>query len=52
MANISAEQWQILLNILGAVETGGQIYGQRDYGDYTEAYTNNIAENSITIGAY
>lgn len=52
MANITNEQWQVLINIIGAVETGNQIYGQRDYADYTEAYANSSAENSLTIGAF
>ena len=26
--------------ILYAVETGGQVYGNQDYKDFTEAYTN------------
>lgn len=52
MINITNEQWQVLINIIGAVETGSQIYGQRNYSDYTEAYTNSNIEVSITIGAF
>lgn len=37
--------------ILYAVETGGQIYGNQRYDDFTEAYTNSKAEHAITIGA-
>ena len=37
--------------ILYAVETGGQVYGNQDYADFTEAYTNSSAEHAITIGA-
>lgn len=33
-----------------AVETGGQVYGGRDYADFTEAYTNSATEYAITIG--
>lgn len=49
---ISDAQMQVLINIIGAVETGGQVYGSRRYNDYTNAYTNSSAENSITIGAF
>ena len=52
MTTITDKQWDVLINIIGAVETGGQVYGQRRYDDYTEAYTNSSAENSITIGAF
>ena len=38
-------------NILYAVETGGQVYGNQDYADFTRAYTNSSAEHAITIGA-
>jgi hypothetical protein len=37
--------------IMYAVETGGQVYGQADYTDFTEAYTNTPEEHAITIGA-
>lgn len=52
MANITDAQMQVLINCIGAVETGGQVYGQRRYDDYTSAYTNSSAEDSITIGAF
>ena len=45
------EQKCILRNIIYAVETGGQIYGQRDYASFTEARTNSENEKAITIGA-
>lgn len=38
-------------NIIYAVETGGQIYGNNRYSDFTEAYTNSDSEHAITIGA-
>lgn len=41
----------VMRNIIYAVETGGQVYGQKDYADFTEAYTNSSAEHAITIGA-
>lgn len=43
---------EVLRKIIMAVETGEQVYGQGDYGDFTEAYTNSSQEHSITIGAY
>lgn len=41
----------VMCNIIYAVETGGQVYGQKDYADFTEAYTNSSSEHAITIGA-
>lgn len=38
-------------NILYAVETGGQVYGGKQYDNFTPAYTNSQAEHAITIGA-
>lgn len=52
MANITKEQMQVLINCIGALETGGQVFGCRRYDDYTNAYTNSSAEDSITIGAF
>lgn len=45
------EQKVVLRKIIYAVETGGQVYGQQDYSDFTEAYENNSDEHAITIGA-
>ena len=42
---------EVLRKILYAVETGGQVYGNQDYADFTEAYTNSKTEHAITIGA-
>lgn len=47
----STSQLDVMKKILYAVETGGQIYGNQDYDDFTEAYTNSSAEHAITIGA-
>lgn len=44
-------QKTVLRKIIYAVETGGQVYGQQDYSDFTEAYTNSSEEHAITIGA-
>lgn len=48
---MTTEQKNVLRKIIYAVETGGQIYGQQDYSDFTEAYTNSSGEHAITIGA-
>lgn len=45
------EQKTVLRKIIYATETGGQVYGQQDYSDFTEAYTNSSEEHAITIGA-
>lgn len=45
------EQKVVLRKIIYAAETGGQVYGQQDYSDFTEAYENNSDEHAITIGA-
>lgn len=45
------KQKAVLRKIIYAVETGGQVYGQQDYSDFTEAYTNSSEEHAITIGA-
>ena len=42
---------EVLRKIIYAVETGGQVYGQARYDDFTEAYTNSPNEHAITIGA-
>ena len=44
-------QLSVLRKIIYAVETGGQIYGNAQYDDFTEAYTNSSLEHAITIGA-
>jgi hypothetical protein len=47
----TAEQMAVLRKIMYAVETGGQVYGNARYDDFTEAYTNTPEEHAITIGA-
>ena len=44
-------QKAVLRKIIYAVETGGQVYGQQNYSDFTEAYTKSSDEHAITIGA-
>lgn len=50
-SKFTAAQKDVMKKILYAVETGGQVYGKQDYGDFTEAYTNSSTEYAITIGA-
>ena len=40
----------VLVNVIGAVESGGQVYGKRDYASYTLPYTNSLIEHTITLG--
>lgn len=48
---MTAKEKEVMRKIIYAVETGGQVYGQMDYADFTEAYTNSSSEHAITIGA-
>ena len=41
-------QMDVMLNMLGALETGGQVYGQRDYGNFINAEL--AAEVTATLG--
>ena len=50
-AKFGSAQLAVMRNVLYAVETGGQVYGNKDYADFTEAYTNSSGEHAITIGA-
>lgn len=47
---LSDKNLTVLTNIIGAVETGGQIYGKRRYNDYTAPYKNTPKEHTITLG--
>jgi hypothetical protein len=40
----------IMANIIGAVESGGQVYGNRDYSAYASPYANTSNEVTITLG--
>ena len=40
----------ILINIIGAVQSGGQIYGNRRYNAYTPPYANTEKQHTITLG--
>ena len=41
---------QVLTNIIAAVESGGQVYGKRNYAAYTPPYHNTPNEHTITLG--
>lgn len=47
---MNAENFNVLTNIIGAVESGGQVYGQRRYNAYAEPYANTPNEHTITLG--
>lgn len=40
----------VLVNIIGAVEAGGQVYGKRNYAGYAAPYANSPDEHTITLG--
>ena len=50
--SFSDKEWDVFCNIISGVESGGQIYGNGDWGDVTEAYANSQNEVAITIGCY
>lgn len=45
------QNYIVLKNILYAVESGGNVCGQVDYGCFVGAYGNNSNETAITVGA-
>lgn len=47
---MNSKNMAVLTNIIGAVESGGQIYGNRDYSAYAAPYTNSDVEHTITLG--
>lgn len=46
----TAADYKILGNIIGAVESGGQVYGNQDYGAYAGAYALTGNEHTLTVG--
>ena len=40
----------VLTNVIGAVESGGQVYGRRDYSIYAPPYHTTASEHTITLG--
>lgn len=47
---MNQQNMAVLVNVIGAVESGGQVYGQRDYAAYALPYTNSLIEHTITLG--
>ena len=47
---MNKENMLVLTNIIGAVESGGQVYGKRNYAAYAGPYTNTPKEVTITLG--
>lgn len=47
---MNKEQLDILTNIIGGVESGGQIYGKRRYEAYAAPYANSANEVTVTLG--
>ena len=43
---------EVLTNVIGAVESGGQVYGKRDYARYTPPAKNTPKEVTCTLGWY
>ncbi len=49
-AAVNEKNMEVLVNIVGAVESGGQIYGHRNYQAYADPYKNSPIEHTITLG--
>ena len=47
---MTQQNMDVLTNVIGAVESGGQVYGRRDYAAYAAPYTNSEKEHTITLG--
>ena len=47
---MNAENLNVLTNVIGAVESGGQVYGQRRYDAYAGPYANTGLEHTVTLG--
>lgn len=47
---LSEVNMDVLTNIIGAVESGGQVYGKRNYKVYGEPYQTTPNEHTITLG--
>lgn len=47
---MNSENYKVLSKIIGAVETGSQIYGNAKYDTYVPPYTNTDKEHTITLG--
>ena len=51
MSVMTKYEQEVICNIIYAVETGGQVYGNKRYSDFTPAGANTSNEVAITIGA-
>ena len=47
---MNQQNMNVLVNVIGAVESGGQVYGRRNYAAYAAPYTNSDKEYTITLG--
>ena len=47
---MTSKEQEVLINIIGAVESGGQIYGNRNYAAYAPPYHASSEEHTITLG--
>lgn len=47
---MTQKELDILTNIIGGVETGGQVYGNRRYGAYAPPYNSTRSEVTCTLG--
>ena len=47
---MNSQNMAVLTNIIGAVESGGQVYGNRRYDAYAGPYTNSNKEVTCTLG--
>lgn len=47
---MNKQNYDVLSKIIGAVESGGQIYGNARYDAYADPYTNTPNEHTITLG--
>ena len=47
---MNSQNMTVLTNIIGAVESGGQVYGKRRYDAYAAPYTNSNVEYTVTLG--
>lgn len=47
---LSKENMNVLINVIGAVESGGQVYGRRRYDCYCGPYHSTPTEYTITLG--
>lgn len=48
--SFTSAEYQVLGNIIGAVESGGQVYGQKNYSAYAGAHAISAKEVTCTLG--